>query len=126
MKGMSMVAAVATAVGLVVGSGSTWGVMAMTQFEEPRHTDESAALPVVDEPPPSPPMDELDGVIARAAQDLKNTPGVHGVGRGYGSPGQDAIVVFVDHASVGDSLPKEIEGYTVVIQVVQGGFSIDW
>lgn len=98
----------------------------MTQYDEPRQTDEVAALPVRDEPPPGPPMDELDAVITRVAQDLKHVPGVHGVGRGLGTPERDAIVVFVDHADVGKSLPEQIEGYPVAVQVVPGGFSIDW
>ena len=118
--------AIAAIGGLVVGSGTTWGAMAMTQYEEPRQTNERAALPVQDESPAGPPMDELDTVITRVASELKTTPGVHGVGRGFGTPERDAIVVFVEHAGVADSLPDEIEGHPVVVQVVTGGFNTDW
>ena len=120
----TMLATAAAAAGLVVGSGFTWGVIAMTQFEEPRQAGESAALPT--QTPPLGPMDELDEVVARTASGLKDTRGVHGVGRGFGTPDRDAIVIFVDNAGVRESLPKEIEGYPVIVQVVPGGFSADW
>jgi hypothetical protein len=96
----------------------------MTGFEEPRHIGESAALPL--QTPPSQPMDALDTLISRVSSKYKDTPGVHGVGRGFGRPNRDAIVIFVDNGGVAESLPKEIEGYPVVVEVVQGGFNIDW
>jgi hypothetical protein len=96
----------------------------MTGFDEPRHTGESAALPL--QTPPSQPMDALDTLILRVSSDYKDTPGVHGVGRGFGRPDRDAIVIFVDNGVVAESLPKEIEGYPVIVDVVQGGFNIDW
>jgi hypothetical protein len=117
-----VLASVAAAIGLLVGSGSTWGVMAMTPFDEPQQAQESAEMPF--RTPDQPPMDELDEVIARTASELKDRQGVHGVGRGYGRPGEDGIVIFVDNADVKGSLPNEIEGYPVVVEVVPGGFTI--
>jgi hypothetical protein len=74
--------------------------------------------------PEQPEGDELDEVIARTAAELKHTKGVHGVGRGYAQPGRDAIVVFVDNDGVKTSLPTEIDGYPVAVEVVPGGFTI--
>jgi hypothetical protein len=115
-------AATAAAIGLLLGSACTWGVMTMTQFEEPRPTGESAQLPM--RTPEQPAMDELDEVIARTAAELVSRQGVHGVGRGYARPGQDGIVIFVDNDEVKTSLPTEIEGYPVAVETVPGGFTI--
>ena len=93
----------------------------MNGFDEPRQTDASAEMPVTT-PPSGPPTDDLDRTIADLAAELKHRLGVHGVGRGYGTPGKDTIVVFVDHENIGEELPKEVDGYPVMIEVVEGGF----
>lgn len=117
----------AACAGVAVGLSATWGTVEMdSDFEPPTVTGEQAGVdwrPAENEHPAG---DELDRVIARVAPDLMSIAGVHGVGRGLHQPGADAIVVHVENDSVRDSLPARVEGYPVLVEVVPGGFGIDW
>lgn len=59
----------------------------------------------------------LAQVLERHASELMHLPGVIGVGEGE-SEGQPAIVVFVEQRTteIAARLPKQIEGYAVVLR----------
>jgi hypothetical protein len=65
------------------------------------------------EPPPG---DELDQLISRVARDLKDKEWARGVFRRMDTPTKGAIVIWVDHIGRREQLPKEIEGYRVIVE----------
>src|SRR5690349_4718311 len=90
-------------------------------FEDPGQGREEAALPSM-APPGSGRLEAVDEVIERIRGDLLGRPGVIGVARGRTEDGADAVVVWVSQPADGEQIPREIEGYPVVVHIVPGGF----
>jgi hypothetical protein len=63
---------------------------------------------------------DIQSVKARHAAELMERPGVVSVGIGMGSGGQPAIIIGIerDDPSIKNTLPMEIEGHPVEIQVI--------
>jgi hypothetical protein len=91
-------------------------------FEEPAHSREEAALPATTPPPNQGDTHPIDDVLERTRSELLAIPGFAGVGHGQTPDGNDAIIVWVTDPGAAERVPTEIEGYTVIVNIVPGGF----
>jgi hypothetical protein len=91
-------------------------------FGEPAHNGEEAALPATTPPPNLGDTHPINEVLERSRSELLAIPGVAGAGHGQTPDGNDAIIVWVTDPSAVERVPTEIEGYTVIVNVVPGGF----
>jgi len=91
-------------------------------FEEPATSGEEAALPSTT--PPSAPggTHPIDDVLDRSRPQLLAIPGVVGTGHGRTQDGDDAVIVWVTDPAAAESLPTDLEGFTVIVKTVPGGF----
>ena len=91
-------------------------------FEEPAASGEEAALPSTT--PPSGPggTHPIDDVLDRSRPQLLAIPGVVGAGHGRTQDGDDAVIVWVTDPTAAENLPTDLEGFTVIVKTVPGGF----
>jgi hypothetical protein len=91
-------------------------------FEEPAHSGEEAALSATTPPPNQGGTHPIDDVLERNRPELLAIPGVAGAGHGQTPDGNDAIIIWVTDSDAAGRMPTEIEGYTVIVNIVPGGF----
>jgi hypothetical protein len=96
-------------------------MFASSNFGEPVRSGENAELPFLGEPPPAP-AHPVDAVLQRFRSEILAIPGVEGTGRTLTATGDDAIQVWARDASVAERIPATFEGYTVITEIVPGGF----
>jgi hypothetical protein len=113
---------------LLQALATAYAVTACTQggqgFEEPTHSREEAALSATTPPPNLGGTHPIDDVLERSRPELLAIPGFGGAGRGQTPDGNDAIIVWVTDHDAAERVPTEIEGYTVIVNIVPGGFRI--
>jgi hypothetical protein len=90
-------------------------------FEEPANGGEEADLPVTTPPAPGG-RHPIDDVLERNRPQLLAIPGVAGIGHGQAADGMDAVIVWVTDAAAAERVPREIDGYSVIVNTVPGGF----
>jgi hypothetical protein len=91
-------------------------------FDEPAGATEEAALPTGPPPTPYSGAQGMQSTLERARESFMNLPAVAGLAHGLTADGRDALVIYITDQSATASLPDELEGYPVIIQVVPGGF----
>src|SRR5258706_9138959 len=75
---------------------------------------EEAAMPYM---PRDEPASAIEQVLRTREGELLTMPGVTGVAVGKSPTGDPAIVIYLIHVNYRSTLPREIDGYPVVIQV---------
>jgi hypothetical protein len=93
-----------------------------SSFDEPAGATEEAALPTGPPPTPYDVPPDMQSTLERARESFMKHPAVAGLAHGLTADGRDALVIYVTEQSATASLPDELEGYPVIIQVVPGGF----
>ena len=78
---------------------------------------EEAAMPYIGDEASRAGGAAIEAVRARNEHALMAIDGVQGVGIGHGPLGDEAIVVYLRDASVGQHIPTQVEGYPVVTVV---------
>ena len=91
-------------------------------FDEPGGVTEAAAVPLGAPPTPYDAPTDMQSALMRARESFIDLPAVTGVAHGLTADGHDALVIYVTDHSATASLPAELDGYPVIIQVVPGGF----
>ena len=68
-------------------------------------------------PGPDEPTSDIEAVKLRHEDELLLRPNVTGVGIGQNAIGEDAIIVYLLEKSAAAGLPRELEGYEVMVEV---------